>query len=161
MMTTPTPEAFMAQRDPEELGEDQESVAELDPLTSIAKSLQQLVAATVQGDDLVEAQAHDDLAELQREYDEIEALHDAKQALIEQVLAICKPSVSKLANQVRAVLEPPVEATPDAQPAADAEVEEWRAYARDLGYTGPDIDKANRSQIRSMLGVPHPPASAS
>lgn len=41
------------------------------------------------------------------------------------------------------------------QPAHDAPVEEWRAYARRLGYAGPDIDKANRSVIRTTLGIAH------
>lgn len=40
------------------------------------------------------------------------------------------------------------------QPAHDAGVEEWREYARGLGYT--DVDNANRSQIRTLLGIPQP-----
>lgn len=43
-----------------------------------------------------------------------------------------------------------------AVPAADASVEEWRAYARGLGYTGSDVDTMNRSQIRTMLGIEQP-----
>lgn len=45
---------------------------------------------------------------------------------------------------------------PVAQPVHDAPVEEWRAYARHLGYAGPDIDKANRSMIRTTLGIAQP-----
>lgn len=45
---------------------------------------------------------------------------------------------------------------PMAQPAHDAPVEEWRSYARRLGYTGPDVDAMNRSQIRTMLGIEQP-----
>lgn len=45
---------------------------------------------------------------------------------------------------------------PVAQPAHDAPVEEWRAYARALGFAGPDIDKANRSVIRTTLGIAQP-----
>lgn len=43
-------------------------------------------------------------------------------------------------------------------PAADADVSEWRTYARGLGYTGPDVDAMNRSQIRTMLGIEQPVA---
>ncbi len=43
-----------------------------------------------------------------------------------------------------------------AMPAADASVEEWRAYARGLGYTGSDVDTMNRSQVRTMLGIEQP-----
>ena len=39
------------------------------------------------------------------------------------------------------------------QPEQGAPVEEWRAYARALGYAGPEIDNANRSQIRTALGI--------
>lgn len=46
------------------------------------------------------------------------------------------------------------------QPAHNAPVEEWRAYARALGYAGPEIDKANRSVIRTTLGIAQPTAEA-
>lgn len=49
----------------------------------------------------------------------------------------------------------PVASVPE-QPAPDAPVEEWRAYVRARGYTSPHIDLLNRSQIRSMLGIPQP-----
>ena len=115
--------------------------------------------------------------DLRDELDRVEALHDAKQALLDEVLKICKPSVSKLANQIRALLEPMPVIEPEAPkaeeqpepaaaqngvayaagpPAHDAPVEEWRAHARALGYNGPDVDKANRSQIRTMLGIEQP-----
>jgi len=170
-MSNPTPEEFMAQRDTEELGEDQEGVAELDPLTSIAKSLQQLVAATAQS-----TGGCTDCERLRAESIEMEEAWERAteravlaESRLDRIAGVVKPSVSKLANQVREVLdppgaveaaepdgEPPVEAKLDAQPADDAEVEEWRAYARSRGYAGPDVDKANRSQIRSMLGIQHP-----
>ncbi|MDQ6524301.1 hypothetical protein RB608_11850 [Nocardioides sp. LHD-245] len=40
-------------------------------------------------------------------------------------------------------------------------IEEWRAYARGLGYTGADVDTMNRSQIRTMLGIEQPVAPSS
>lgn len=46
-------------------------------------------------------------------------------------------------------------APPPTEPDRDADVEEWRSFARGLGYAGPDVDEANRSQIRTMLGIPH------
>ena len=44
-----------------------------------------------------------------------------------------------------------------APPAHDAPVEEWRAYARSrTGFPeGTSIDTLNRSQIRTLLGIPH------
>lgn len=42
---------------------------------------------------------------------------------------------------------------PATQPAHDAPVEEWRAYARSLGR---DLDTMNRSQIRTQLGIEQP-----
>lgn len=50
----------------------------------------------------------------------------------------------------------PETATTPQQPAHNAPVEEWREYARALGYAGPEIDKANRSMIRTTLGVVQP-----
>jgi hypothetical protein len=153
---------------------DEDETELVDPLASMAGSLaamaQHLTADTWAQEKTDDAAA--ELADLRREYTEIEALHDGKQALIERVLEICKPSTSKLANTIRAALDPIV--TVDTTgPAADLEVdgdgadelggqlapevtvEEWREYARSKGYTGPDVDTANRSQIRTMLGVPH------
>lgn len=46
------------------------------------------------------------------------------------------------------------------QPAHNAPVEEWREYARALGYAGPEIDKANRSVIRTTLGIAQPTPEA-
>jgi hypothetical protein len=107
------------------------------------------------------------LEEAERELADVQALVDAQTDLLARVREIVKPSTSKLANSVRDVLtlfggpeaaqEPTGEHNndQDAPPAADAKVEEWRAFARGRGYAGPDVDKANRSQIRTMLGLPH------
>lgn len=40
------------------------------------------------------------------------------------------------------------------RPTRDADVEQWRSYARSAGYTG-DVDSMNRSQIRTVLGIDH------
>lgn len=40
-----------------------------------------------------------------------------------------------------------------APPANDASVEDWRAFAAAAGYAG-DLSQANRSQIRTALGIP-------
>lgn len=49
------------------------------------------------------------------------------------------------------------------QPADDAPVEEWRAYARSTAYDDnpeyPDLDELNRSQIRTLLGIEQPMAA--
>lgn len=41
-------------------------------------------------------------------------------------------------------------------PAHDADVEEWRAYARQRGVYVTGLDTMNRSQIRTMLGIEQP-----
>lgn len=65
-------------------------------------------------------------------------------------------SVPVLGEQAADAIFVPETATEPQQPAHDAPVEEWRAYARSKGFAGPDIDKANRSQIRTALGVAQP-----
>jgi hypothetical protein len=42
------------------------------------------------------------------------------------------------------------------QRAHDAMVEDCRAFARSRGHQGPEVDVANRSQIRTMLGIEQP-----
>lgn len=173
MTTALSPEEFMAlpaQPDEEDVEPETTLTAGVapDPLESIASSLG-LLAAIARKHDLADEreEALDRWTEeRERENRELEALHDAKQGLIEQVLALIKPSTSKLANSIRAVLEPvvtPPEPAPaeEPQPSShplenDASVEEWRAYARSQGYQGPDVDTANRSQIRTMLGIAQP-----
>lgn len=176
--TALSPEAFMAQP-PEPEDDLVEDVSEAlarsvgpapdrmwllpsNPLESIASSLEEIAGhfARLDGADEYSQRAAE-LLELQREYAEIEALHDAKQALIDEVLQVCSKSTSKLANSIRAVLEPPVEpAQPvepqPAEPTPDADVEVWRAFARGRGYQGADVDTMNRSQIRTMLGIEQP-----
>lgn len=71
-------------------------------------------------------------------------------ALQEWIVWPC-PAVSGEAQPVQTGPEEGHE--PVVQPAHNAPVEEWREYARSLGYAGPDIDKANRSMIRTTLGI--------
>jgi uncharacterized protein YyaL (SSP411 family) len=179
MTNAPTAEEFLAQ--PSEPDEELDLIlpaamaeAMPSPLAQIAESLATIAKAAhvstyldQQATDL--ARAYD---EARRELADAEALNQIQADLIERVTKIVKPSTSKLANSVREALgsasfvakaepEAPVNATDehnndqDAPPAADASVEEWRAFARGRGYAGPDVDKANRSQIRTMLGLPH------
>lgn len=64
----------------------------------------------------------------------------------------CAPS---LAYAAPVEPEDPVSQKPQ-QPEHNAPVEVWREYARALGYAGPEIDKANRSVIRTTLGIAQP-----
>lgn len=108
-ITTPSPEEFLAQASTDE--DDQvEELGSSDPLESIAASLRRIAdwGDKQEAAEQAEKQADKYLEDLEREYREIEALHDAKQALLDEVLAICKPSTSKLANAIRAVVEPGV-----------------------------------------------------
>lgn len=101
MTSTPTPEQFLAQTDPDEDELEQRSY---DALGSIAASLSALLG-------IVER-------------------HDA----------------AETADAVEMGLE---------QPAADAPVEAWREYARQVAPGATDVDQMNRSQIRTLLGRPH------
>jgi len=119
MTAVPTPAEFLAQ--PFNLEEDLEPAAAQDytalPIESIADSLQLLVKLLHRQEAAVEsAEAllaeRNELAEL---LDRVQGESDAKSALLDQILAICKPSTSKLANSIREafVTSPPA---PDAAP---------------------------------------------
>jgi hypothetical protein len=154
-----------------------------DPLQSIAESLRTIAASyadvSFEADHTEADRYEQQIADLEVEY-----RHMATQ--IEQVLALCKPSTSKLANNIRKVLNPPApepkaesvaeekdrllreaasespdlpETEPDSetpQPADDATVEEWRQFAQDMAGDAHDWDKFNRSQIRTALGIAQP-----
>lgn len=175
MTYTITLEQFLAAAD---VHEEAELTALPDPLASIAESLRYFVDLQKQHEkaDSAEQQVRNDLAELEEGYRRLEGQLDA-------IRAIIKPSTSKLANAIRDVLdgptaeEPtavdgPLEVVPEEEtlpdepapyynaPADDAPVETWREYARGRGFQGPDVDTANRSQIRTMLGIPQPVESA-
>ncbi len=169
MTHTPTIEAFLAQAGTDD--DDDEDQVELDPLTSIAASLSRLVSMAE--DHGAEEKASDDLRE---SLDDLDAKHEVLFDLVEEIRAIVKPSTSKLANTVRDAIarwsspvapaaEPPVKVPAEPVPAAnaaemghlppvnDASAEEWREYARSLGHEV--TDQVNRSQVRTMLGLPH------
>lgn len=176
MTIAPSPEEFLAQTEP-----DEEDLPE--PLESIADSLRKLVAGAAKSE--TDDSAYNHLQEmhdnLDQAYADLEAKYESLRGLVDDVLAVCKPSVSKLANQVREtverwrnpeapVAETELEAEPEpteqvdedgqvyagSWPGDDTSVEKWRALARRLGYTGADVDKLNRSQIRTMLGIEQP-----
>lgn len=174
MTTAPTPEQFLALRDLDDEEPEQEAHPIDHPLASIAASLERLVAIT-EGHE-AEEQASDRLREL---LDDLEAKHGVVLELVEEIRGLVKPSTSKLANNVRDAIarwadpevdgepsepaaEPGAESAPTlVQPADDADVEEWRTHARYLGHgrTGPafnELEQMNRSQIRTLLGIPQP-----
>ena len=169
-MSTPTPEQFLAQTDPEDLEED---AGPVDPLTSIAGSLQQLVA--YMSGDLAEA-ATDVQLSAKEELADLEDKHRALYDLLAQVEKIVAPSTSKLANSVREAIAAwrnpeapapaeapapvPVENAAEmglAMPGPDADVETWARYAESLGHEVPG--HMNRSQIRTLLGIAQPVSS--
>ena len=165
---------FAAPPDPDE-GEEVERwelgpmhVLPPDPLESIADSLHRLVASVEAHAD--EEKLSDSLRERQDDLEDGDTLRQ----LIEEVEAIVKPSTSKLANTVREAIarwkapkadaeqpaeEPvvvPVANAAEPPPEPDADVNEWCAYARSLGY---DPGLMNRSQIHTMLGIEQPVAA--
>lgn len=134
-----------------------------DPLESIADSLRQLVGMVTKHSE--DEQLADRRLEL---LDDLEAKHAELYDVLAQVEKIVAKSTSKVSLDVKAAInawrnpdaapaEPAGdEPEPMAQPAPDAEVEEWRAYARSLGYAGAPVEQGNRSQIRTLLGVEQP-----
>lgn len=186
MSTTPTVEQFLTQPDdhgPEEPGAAESAAASQpvpedgfsapigDPLESIAHSLHRLTELVVRRDaeqePMVSAEAYDGLSQ---EHADLEDKHRALFELLADVEKIVSKSTSKLADSVREAIatwrnpEPaPSENATEMgleQPAHDAPVEEWRAYARHLGHgrTGAafnELDQMNRSQIRTAMGIEH------
>jgi hypothetical protein len=181
-MNAPTPEQFLAQpSDPDE--DDNEPVS---PLESIATSLASLVdvlqgrdPGTTETDELRQA-----LDQADAEHADLLVRNGVLAGRLEEIRAVVKPSTSKLAIAVRAVLdaddtveaidapEPEPEPTetvhlvngdvvevplPMEQPTDDASVEVWRKFGESRGLDL--VDNLNRSQIRSALGIPQPVAS--
>ena len=153
------------------------------PLESIAASLRQIVARQPAPTVCTRCvELTDEVQSYREAADDLAYKHQTVVELVEEIEATIKKSTSKLANDVRAaigrwrepVLPEPADhdqvltVQPDVppylrdMPADDADVETWRAYARHAvgAGEGSDIDSMNRSQIRSMLGIPHPGAPA-
>lgn len=153
------------------------------PLESIAESLRKIAGSYVQVELAgTELEVCGVCPGLNEAYDDLDAKSRVLFELVEEIEGLIKPSTSKLANSVREaiarwrapVVEPVVGAPQCAScgryfadqdllerhdctgvPANDAPVEEWRAYAEAQGYPeGTVIDQMNRSQIRTLLGVP-------
>lgn len=178
-MTAPTLEEFLAAPpDPEEDETEAPAAptptaevgqtAPRDSLASIADCLERIASVAEASAADAERPLQEAYEQLQRENRELEALHDTKQGLIEQALAILKPSTSKLANNLRSVLEPVVAAPepepsrepeantdPPTPPADDAPIEDWVAFAQARGLEV-DPGRTNRAQIRTALGIPQP-----
>lgn len=177
---TVTPEQFMAQPEPDE-EETFNLPVPLSPLETIASAVSYIAALMAEqqaelmpgvisaveptGEVLVsEQQLHDTLQGLA----DLEAKHDVLYALLEEIEAIIKPSVGKLAIAVREainrwrapevpvepVVEDPEPGTPATHPAHDAGIEIWRTYGANHGVAG--AESMNRSQIRSALGIEQP-----
>lgn len=203
---TLTPAEFLAQPyDPEEdadhtagdrspLGQPIDQIEHGLPLQLVAEALQSIVTVVRRQEDAVDAAKalYREREMLAEQLDASMERAAAQQRLIDQVLEVVKPSTSKLANSVRAVLQPSAEGTveppkdePPATPVAetpapvaavaeqqpqqpaqafelgpDATVESWREYARILGHGDEKVAGLNRSQIRTLLGVPQPVAPA-
>jgi hypothetical protein len=167
MTHIPTVEQFLA----DQSNVDETEFEHADPLQSIADSLRQLVGSVVEHDTEESPDQR-----LKQAFDDLEAKHQTLWLLLAEVEKIVKPSTSKVSLEVKAAIEawkspeiseqaePVAEPVPASNatemgyshPAHDADVEEWRTYARVLGYQGKDVDQANRSQIRTMLGIEQP-----
>lgn len=205
--TAPTPADFMRMTDgpdfdPTELRGDpnawvvQPTPSESVDLTGVLAHLERIEAMIQRPVEL--EQRVTDLSQENAAYTEQAALLEQR---IAETLEAIRKSTSKVANQVRDILQPeplaPAPGEPDLeplsdahplppgpqcpgceryfadaellerhecsarqqQPAHDAPIEEWVAYAQARGL---DVDpgKANRSQIRTMLGLAHPTVDA-
>lgn len=186
-MSTPTPEQFLAQPyDPDEDADEQTQalLPDVDPLASIAVSLEALSRAVVdiavegvfgpiagrpaaaRDAEAADAQAAE-LLELGQAYDDLEDKHRALYELLADVEKIVAKSKSQVSLEVKAAInawhnpEVPVEGeVPAAEPvqglpvpAADAPIEVWQVYAAERGVE--NAGQLNRSQIRTLLGLPH------
>jgi hypothetical protein len=188
MTSTPSPQEFLAQPyDPDEDTEPDESQAvpdlqfppasypldiqwatngDFDPLADIAASLR-----TIAGLSVAHVEEETQAVRLEQELAGLEVYASTMQEQLEHIAAIIKPSTSKLAKQIRAVLEPPApiepkgDPEPDAhaggtgQPADDASVEDWRQFAQTMAGDAHDWSELNRSQIRTALGIAQPTPS--
>lgn len=189
MNQTPTVEQFLAMQTSEDDHAEPEILSfSVDPLESIAESLSR-IAASMGGEtftaELVQQEGcehADDLAQAMRDLqdrDDWEAKHQELFLVVAGIEKIVSKSTSKVSLEVKAAIDawrkPVVRQALTAdevaaldvvihpeQPAHDADVEQWREYARGLGAlpAEPDaIDSMNRSQIRTLLGIEQPPSS--
>ena len=159
-MTHPTPEDFLTDQ---HAGEDEPEC--IDPLVSIADSLNRLVEAMAWSGTDEAAAADQNYTQLEKAYEELDQRYDDLLELVDAIEALIKPSTSKLANGVRTAIaawrgpDEPVAIENTAQmgpqqPAPDADVEQWALYAEALGFEV--HDSMNRSQIRTLLGIEQP-----
>jgi len=187
-MTMPTLEQFLASVDPDEDDEPTVTTDPLTSIAESLRLLTELASRDTgdQADerlvrDLTSLDA--ECRKLRAENAALDAEAEENTALIVRVRELIKPSTSKLANSIRDVLDGPQvsdmptadramleEVEDEAQPPAvdpqpgqrppghDAPVEVWRGYAIGCGFQGNDVDSMNRSQIRTMLGIPQPTA---
>ena len=171
MTATPTAEAFLSTPYPDEPDEEVLESLPSDPLESIAASLELLASIIVRRDneDREDDETRQALDQADAEHAELLRENERLRQLIADTLKICKPSTSKLANNIRALLEVDTVTAPAepeggdedelVQPAHDASVEEWRDFARAFAERGgfevneEVLGSANRSQIRTMLGI--------
>lgn len=175
MNQTPTVEEFLAQQGTDDEAEDfpAEIYDSGDPLESIADSLRTLVG-------MVKGHTEEEQASerLQEAFDDLESKQQSLFDLLADVEKVVSKSTSKVSLEVKDAINawrnPEVPAVHEAepvgvtvpvenatemglsQPAHDADVEEWRKYARGLGYAGSPVDEGNRSQIRTLLGIEQP-----
>lgn len=138
-----------------------------DSLASIADCLERLTG-------IVEARAAEEDQEQARleAFDDLDAKHATLYELVEEIEGIVKASTSKVSLSVKAAIDrwrspeaasagPEQEPAPEpdeedeAPPANDAPIEDWVAYAVRRGLEV-DPGRTNRSQIRTMLGIPQP-----
>ncbi|MFT4081170.1 MAG: hypothetical protein QM638_01160 [Nocardioides sp.] len=128
----PTPEEFLSPSNwpADPFDEDEHLVQVLEgelALTSIATSLRTMAECMAREttpdstSPTTAADAHT-IDTLMAEVDELKALCTRQQALLVEVLRICKPSTSKLAKAIRTALEPAPAETP-AEPEGGAEPE--------------------------------------
>ena len=164
---TPTIEEFLAQAVPDEADQ-----LQLDPLESIAASLRAITEIVVRRDtqEAVEDETKQAFDQLDQEYAELNQEADRRQQVIDDILDVCAKSKGQLAEKVRAVVDAafavvgqgaPEDAAPAPEsqpkrleePERDAPVEQWRVYAGQEGFSWPETEGMNRSQIRTLLRI--------
>lgn len=186
MTQTPTIEQFFAMQDGEEDVE-VEATDPLTSIAESLRTIAAGMGGEAYTAEVVASPGDTRWSELHQvameQLDDLEEKHRSLFDLLAEVEKIVKPSTSKVSLEVKAAIEawkapavpeteePPADliskaereqmmaAPVTAQPAHDADVEEWRAYA--MATAGEQfelvgLDQMNRSQIRTMLGIEQP-----
>lgn len=139
-----------------------------DPMARVGAALCGLLGTIVEQADPTAAlpeEVREQLAERERMLEQIAQLESVQlhlDGVLDEILEVCGKSraaalvkIREIITASRAPKASAPEPEPAAVPAADASVETWREYAVSQGQPMSEVVGANRSQIRTLLGLSH------